>query len=155
NAQGASPAGISIFSVRRRNVLVTEAAVPTSPLITSGRIYAEVSGPVNTGVSIVNPGSQPAQVSFFFTDSNGQNSGNNTVSIPAGGQLGRFLNEAPLNTASIGRGTFTFTSSVPVSVVAIRGFTNERSDFLITTLPVTSLSAPLEQTVVFPQLVDG
>ena len=136
-------------------MLVTEAAVPTSPLINSGRIYAEVSGPVNTGVAIVNPGSQPAQVSFFFTDSSGRNSGNNVVSIPARGQLGRFLNEAPFNSGSFSRGTFTFTSSVPVSVVALRGFTNERSEFLITTLPVTPLSTSLEQSAIFPQLVDG
>ena len=150
NAQSNSPAGISIFSVRRRNVLVTEAAVPTSPLISSGRIYAEVSGPVNTGVAIVNPGSQPAQVSFFFTDSSGRNSGNNNVSIPARDQLGRFLNEAPFNSGSIARGTFTFTSSVPVSVVALRGFTNERSEFLITTLPVTPLSTSPRTKCDFP-----
>ena len=149
------PLGISIFGVRRTNVLVTEAAVPSSPLIQSGRIYAEVSGPVNTGLAIVNPNSQPAQVAFFFTDSNGQNSGNSTVNIPAKGQLGRFLTESPFNSRSFVRGTFTFSSSVPVSVVALRGFTNERGEFLITTLPVSSLSAPVEQTVVFPQLADG
>ena len=114
-----------------------------------------MSGPVNTGVAIVNPGSQPAQVSFFFTDSSGRNSGNNTVSIPARRQLGRFLNEAPFNSGSFARGTFTFTSSVPVSVVALRGFTNERSEFLITTLPVTPLSTSLEQSAIFPQLADG
>ena len=155
SAQSTSPAGISIFSVRRNSVLVTEAAVPTSPFVNDGRIYAEVSGPVNTGVAIVNPGSQPAQVVFFFTDANGRNFGSNTVSIPARGLLGRFLNEAPFNSGSITRGTFTFSSSVPVSVVALRGFTNERSEFLITTLPVTSLSTAPEQTVIFPQLADG
>src|SRR5207253_7244043 len=74
---------------------------------------------------------------------------------PARGLLGRFLNEAPFNSGSITRGTFTFSSSVPVSVVALRGFTNERSEFLITTLPVTSLSTAPEQTVIFPQLADG
>jgi hypothetical protein len=40
-------------------------------------------------------------------------------------------------------------------VIALRGFTNERSEFLITTLPVTSLASPLEQTTVLPQLADG
>jgi hypothetical protein len=37
------------------------------------------------------------------------------------------------------QGTFTFRSSSPISVVALRGFTNERSEFLITTLPVSSI----------------
>jgi hypothetical protein len=155
SAGSISPLGISIFGIRRSNVLVTEAAVPTSPLIQSGRIYAEVSSPVNTGLAIVNPNNQPADVAFFFTDSNGQNSGNNTVNIPAKGQLGRFLNESPYNSRSFVRGTFTFSSSVPVSVVALRSFTNERGEVLITTLPVSSLSAVVEPTVVFPQLADG
>ena len=38
-------------------------------------------------------------------------------------------------------GTFTFTASQPISVVALRGLTNERSEFLITTLPVADLSS--------------
>src|SRR5262245_18214231 len=38
------PAGVSIFSFRRNNILVTEAAVPNSVPVTSGRIYAEVRG---------------------------------------------------------------------------------------------------------------
>jgi hypothetical protein len=136
-------------------VLVTEAAVPNSPSMSSGRVYVEVSGPTNTGVAIVNPSSQTAQVAFFFTDSSGRNFGNNVVSIPARGQLGRFLNEAPFNSGSIPLGTFTFSSSVPVSVVALRGFTNERSEFLITTLPVTPVSSSSGDTAVFPQLADG
>lgn len=149
------PAGMSIFGFRRNNVLVTEAGVPASPLMSSGRFYAEVSGPVNTGLAIANPNSEPVQVTFFFTDSNGQNFGRNTISIPAKGLVGRFLNESPFNSGSFARGTFTFTSSAPVSAVALRGFTNERGEFLITTLPVSPLSTAIGQRLVFPQLVDG
>src|SRR5437867_7117832 len=154
-AAAASPAGVSIFGFRRNNVLVTEAAVPNSAPIDSGRIYAEVSSRVNTGLGIANPTSQPAQMSFFFTDSNGQNFGYGTIAIPAKGVIGRFLNESPFNSGSFGAGTFTFTSSVAVSVVALRGLTNERGEFLITTLPVSPLSAAVGQRVVFPQLADG
>jgi hypothetical protein len=41
-----SPAGISIFGFRQNGVLVTEATVPAARLIQSGRIFAEVNGPV-------------------------------------------------------------------------------------------------------------
>ena len=34
---GPTPAGVAIFGYRSNNVLVTEASVPASPLITSGR----------------------------------------------------------------------------------------------------------------------
>src|SRR5688572_16685605 len=53
---GTTPSGVAIFGLRQGGILVTEAGVPDSPLITSGRIYAEVSadGSVNTGVAMVN-----------------------------------------------------------------------------------------------------
>jgi hypothetical protein len=53
DAGSTTPSGLAIFGFRENNVLVTEAAVPASPLISSGRIYAEVSATVNTGVAIV------------------------------------------------------------------------------------------------------
>ena len=54
-------------------------------------------------------------------------------------------------------GTFSFSSNVPVAVVALRGFTNERSEFLITTLPVSDLAAPVPigETIIFPHFAEG
>ena len=151
----ASPAGVSIFSLRQRNVLITEAAVPNSAPVSFGRIYAEVSDRVNTGLAIANPNSQAAQVSFFFVDSNGRVFGNKAISIPAKSLIGSFLDQDPFNGGSFGAGTFTFMSSVPVSVVALRGYTNERGEFLITTLPVSTLGTSAGQRLIFPQLADG
>ena len=37
-----TPSGVAIFGYKPAGVLVTEAGVPASPLITNGRIYAEV-----------------------------------------------------------------------------------------------------------------
>jgi sugar lactone lactonase YvrE len=150
------PAGLAIFGFRQNGVLVTEAAVPAAPLIQSGRIYAEVNGPVNTGLAIANPNNQDAAISFFFTDANGNSFGTGSLAIPARGQIAKFLNEAPLNGGSSLSGSFTFTSSVPVSAIALRGFTNERSEFLLTTLPVSDLAAPAAAgTTVFPHFADG
>jgi len=151
----ATPAGLTIFGFRRNNVLVTEASVPASPLIQSGRIYAEVTSSINTGLAIANPNSQPATISFFFTDSNG-NFGNGTTTISANGQIAKFLNEPPFNGPSSLTGTFTFSSSAPIAAVAMRGRTNERSEFLITTLPVTDLQAPVStDSAVVPHFADG
>src|SRR5581483_2886313 len=88
-----TPSGLAIFGFRQNNVLVTEAGVPASPLLQSARIYAEVNGPVNTGLAIANPNSQPATVSFFFTNSAG-NFGTGTTTIPANGQIASFLNQS-------------------------------------------------------------
>src|SRR4029079_17779233 len=42
------PSGVAIFGFRTGGVLVTEAGVPASSKILSGRIYVDVDGPTNT-----------------------------------------------------------------------------------------------------------
>src|SRR5262245_37487411 len=70
-----TPTGVAIFSLRQNNVLVTEAGVPGTTAISSGRTYAEINGPVNTGLAIANPNSAPVVISFTFTDQFGIESG--------------------------------------------------------------------------------
>src|SRR5206468_3464504 len=136
------PSGLAVIDFRDHNVLVSEAGVPASGLIMSGRIYAEVSSTINTGLAIANPTNQTATITFFFTDSSGD-FGSNVTTIPANGHVAAFLNEAPFNGRASLSGTFTFSSNIPVSVVALRGRINERSEFLMTTLPVADpLAAP-------------
>jgi hypothetical protein len=156
NTAGAALSGMAIFGFRQNNVLVSEAAVPSSPLISSGRIYAEVSSTVNTGVAMANPNGEPVTVNFHFTDTTGADFGQGSTVIPASGQIAKFLNQAPFSGGSALMGTFTFNASQPISVVALRGLTNERSEFLITTLPVADLSiTPASGGFVFPHYADG
>ena len=72
NSGSTTPSGIAIFGFRQNGVLVTEAGVPASPLIRVGRIYAEVNGPVNTGLAIANPNDSIATITFSFTDTAGR-----------------------------------------------------------------------------------
>jgi hypothetical protein len=136
-------------------VLVSEAGVPASPKIRSGRIYAEASASVNTGLAIANPNNESATVSFYFTDSNGTNLGTGSFTLPANGQIASFLNQTPFSGGSSFSGSFTFESTLPVSVIALRGLNNERSEFLVTTLPVAELSARTEETAMLPHFADG
>ena len=154
NTGSTTPSGLAIFGYRSGNVLVSEAGVPASPLIRAGRIYAEVAGSVNTGLAIANPNDQAATITYFFTSADGTNFGQGTTTIPANGQIAKFLNEAPFSGGSAVNGTFTFTSSVSVAAIALRGFTNERGEFLVTTLPVVETTA-LTGTVYFPHFADG
>ena len=157
-ADGASttPGGMAIFGFRENGVLVTEAAVPAAPAIRSGRIYAEVGGTVNTGIAIANPNYAPATVSFFFTGADGD-FGAGSMEIPANGQIAAFLDQPPFNGPKTLIGTFSFSSSSSIATVALRGVTNERGEFLITTLPVADLAAKptAGSTPVFPHLADG
>ncbi len=150
NAVGA----LAIIRLRKNGVLISETSVPTSPLISAGRIFAEINGLIDTGLVITNPNSKPVKVSFYFTDASGDfNTGETTIA--AREQIAKFLDQLPFKGRSPVIGTFTFTSSLPVAATALRGRTNERGDFLMTTLPVIDLSNLTSSTVSFPHFADG
>jgi hypothetical protein len=151
-----APAGLAIFGYRPNNILVTEAGVPASPAVQLSRIYAEVNSAVNTGLAIANPNPTPVTISFYFSD-DVHDFGDGSVTIPANGQIATFLNQPPFNSPSVLNGTLTMNAALPIAVVALRGITNARGEFLITTLPVADLTAPpsANTTLVFPHFVDG
>jgi len=153
---GASaPAGVAILALRQNGILVSEAGVPATKLVTAGRLYAEIDGSVDTGIAIANPSGADATISFTFTDTTGRDFGSGTTTIPAGGQIARFLSQAPFNGTAPLRGAFTFNSSVPVAVIALRGFTNQRGEFLITTLPIAGTEASSREPANLPYFADG
>jgi sugar lactone lactonase YvrE len=154
----AALAGLAILSYRPGNYLVSETSVPAMAPLHSGRIYAEINGPVDTGLAIANPNSQAANINFYFTDAAGNNLGSGTTAIAANQQIARFLDSDPFKTFSDAtfQGTFSFTSDVPVAVLAIRGFRNERNEFLMSTLPVIdTMAAPPVGTADVPHFSDG
>ena len=163
DAGSTTPSGIAIFQFRdSEGILISEAGVPAAEPVIEGRIFAEVNGPVNTGLAIANPNDVPATVRFYFTDSHGVNSGSGSFELGAHQQTAKFLDQEPFKGGPSVLGTFTFTSSIPIAAIALRGFTNEAGEFLMTTLPITPLLAPPSPfsttptgTVYFPQFADG
>jgi len=154
-AIGVAPSGLAIFGYRENGVLVSEAGVPGVATVLKGRIYAEVAGPVSTGLAISNPNNTAANMTFYFTDSNGSDSSTKTLQLPPHGQVSRFLNQAPFDGPQSMHGSFTFSSDVPVAAVALRGLTNERGEFLMTTLPVADANQRKLASMFFPHFADG
>ena len=163
-AGSTTPSGIAIFGFRQGGVLIAEAGVPATEAVQEGRIFAEVLVPVNTGLAIANPNDTPATILFYFRDAEGERFGDGQFELGAHEQTAKFLNDAPFNSGELESGTFTFTSSVPIAVIALRGLTNRDGEFLMTTLPVAPLAAPRTpfsgntgstDTVYFPHFTDG
>jgi hypothetical protein len=151
---------MAIFDVRQNGILISEAAVPASPLIQSGRTYAEIAWPVNTGIAIANPNDQDATITFYYTDATGANMLAGTTIVAANSQISAFLDQAPFLSQATDLSavrSFTFASSVPVGVIALRGYANKRNEFLITTLPVAALDMPpaSKAPFAFPHYADG
>jgi hypothetical protein len=131
-----TPEGFSILQFRANNILISETTVPASPLSLGDALYVEVEGPVNTGVAIANPNPAAATISFLIRNA-GPGSppiANGTFTVPPNSQLARFITEPPFNSPVPHVGLLVMGSSLPVAVTALRGLTNERSEFITTTL---------------------
>jgi hypothetical protein len=150
-----TPAAAAIFDLRQNGVLVAEAAVPGMTTTASGRTYAEVNSPINTGVAFANPSSAPVTISFNFTDQNGNDFGQSSFVLAANAQTAKFLSESPFRAPSFA-GTFTFNASAPVGVISLRTILNQRGEFLVFTQTVTPLPDTLSSsTVVMGHFADG
>lgn len=155
-AAGSSlPSALTFIGFRKNNVLVSETAFAASDPIRSGRIHAEVSGPVTTGVALSNAYTKPVSVTFYFTDGAGTDYGHGSAVVPPGGQIAGFLDGAPFHGTSSIFGTFTFSASLPVGALALRGLTNERGDFLIAAMPVGNVFDYSSTASVIPHFLTG
>ncbi len=67
----------------------------------------------------------------------------------------RFSIKAPFNGGSAINGTLTFRASGLVAATAIRGVANDRSEFLMSTLPVVPINATVLNGTLFPFWVHG
>jgi hypothetical protein len=158
---GTSGSGLGFISYRQGNVLVSETAFSASAPIRSGRVYTEVGAGLNTGIALANPNSEPAAVSFFFTDDAGTDFGTSTFTIGPNSQVAAFVGAAPftISTASpktvTDARTFSFSSNVPIAAVAFRTRTNERGDLLFTNLRVADTGTSSRAVISIPEIVDG
>ena len=130
----------------------SELSISTKVPKQNGRIYAE-TGTATVGVAFDNPTNQDVTLSFLFTDSTGADFGNGSTIIPANGQIARFLTEAPFSAPSGFRGTLTYSSTAPLAAVAIRGFVNDESRFLMPQIPVADSAA--QPAGMVPYFQDG
>ena len=150
---------LAIVGYSRNEVVVSETAFHASPLIQNGRIYAEILNPVNTGIAIANPNADPVALNFYFTDAAGSKLYSGSTSIAADSQVVAFLNEPPftppVNVDLSSARTFTFSASLPMAFAAMRGFINERSELLVTSLPIAALDSAVSSSVAVPYYIEG
>ena len=149
-----APSGFAILSERVGGVLVGETSVLADSTLSSGRVYVNVDGTLNTGIAFANANDEDAVISFYFTDLFGNDRGQGSFTLASNTQMSEFVTQAPFNSTPM-EGTFTFNSSVPVGVTAIQGFTNERGEFLMSILPVASLGDLNNDAILLPHFTDG
>jgi hypothetical protein len=78
------------------------------------------------------------------------------MTLGPGQQTSAFLDQSPFNGTRPFQGSFTFASNVPLAALGIKGYFNERGEFLFTTSPVAPLgTAPSSDPLVIPLYASG
>src|SRR5262245_38488104 len=107
SASGAvSPNAAAVLGFRQNGVLVSESVVPPSRSIVKGHVFAEANAATSTGFAVANSSDSAASLDFVFTDLEGRDYGAGNLTVPAHGQISRYLNEAPFNAPASYAGTF-------------------------------------------------
>ncbi len=165
----AAPYGTAVFTVRQNGVIVSEGGVPATVPTKSARVFAEIGGAasnVNTGIAFVNPNMSAAELTLTLRNTEGQAITSGTITLAPGEHISRFIPELSLIAPSFvvpsdftqtgGNGALDVSSSVPISVMAIRLTLNQRNETLLTTTPAADLTQPpTSSSVSFPQFADG
>ena len=156
DAGTSAPSGLAILGLRQNNTLVSEATVPASAPLTAGRIFAETGGRVNTGLAIANPNNHDVNVSFYFTNEFGQNSGAEQHRHPREWSDLAIFGRSAVQRRQFDSGNLYVRCFRSGCSGAIRGYLTERSEFLMTTMSVIDLVLPAAtDTVVLPHFADG
>jgi hypothetical protein len=136
-ADASSPlSAFAVLDFQSGGAVLEEVLLPLSAESTSARIYAEIGGGINTGVSFTNPNEEPAGVSFHLRAADGSHLKSGFVEIPPRGQISSFLTDEPFNAEPSQSGTFAFESTAPISTVALRMAANKFSEPVFSRLEV-------------------
>jgi hypothetical protein len=147
--------GLELIEYRQLGVTQTQTGVLAPPPRQTGRFFAELSDTVRTFMAIANPNDQDVAVDVFLTDENGTSTDPVTITVAAGGQSAAFLSDAPVSLPTKTKRTVNFNASLPVFVTALRFFTNERSDSILSAIPIADNVTDVDQSVVIPHFADG
>jgi hypothetical protein len=158
-----APSGLAIFSFNSGGVTVSEASVPIERQASALRIYAEssgnpgIAGSFRTGIAVANPSPNPTVINLALTQSDGTSTTlSASITIPAGGQIARFLDELIPNLPDTFKGLLRISAASPISAIGLRFTLNERGDYLMTTMPAASETVDASGgQEFFPQIVEG
>jgi hypothetical protein len=147
--------GMEMLQYRQLGITQSQTGILAPPPRLSGRVFVELTDKIKSLIAIANPNDQDVSVDFSLTDDAGTSTDPVTVTIPAGGQFSNFVSESPISLPTGEARALSFSASLPVFVTALRFFTNERGDNLVSATPVADNATVATQPVVIPNFVDG
>ena len=149
---------LAVMEYNHNSTRLSDAVFKSTTPIRNGRIYALMQESTNTGIAIANPNSEQVVINFSYADAAGKPVYTSQLLLPPGGKSSTFIDESPLRPQSatdLSRiQSFSFSASAPVAAAAVRILTNERKDFVMTSIPIANLDQA-EGPLTFPFYADG
>jgi hypothetical protein len=172
---GVTPYATAVLSLTQNGTVVSETAVPASPPTQAAQVFVEyrtvndpVSGSisVNTGIALVNEGSDTAHLTCRLFDASGNLLAVGNGTLPSNSHYSAFISELSqwmpdfvlpgTFQTTIQYGSLQIQSDQAFSVLALRLTNNQRGETLLTSTPNADLSKPASSNPLFmPRLVDG
>ena len=157
-----SPSGVGVFSLNTGGVTVSEASVTALPAGSAFRVYVEASGSpglvgsVRSGLAITDTSATSNTVTLELTSLDGSTFGTPVpLSVPPSGHVAKFIDEI-FTLPEEFSGLLRVTSTSEIAIVGLRGRTNQRGDFLITTTPPSNeADTPTSGDAFFPHIADS
>ena len=149
------PASSALFTYESNGVLVSQAGVPATAPMLSGRILVDEVA-TETALALVNPSNASASIQFVLRDAAGNQVGQESRDLGPGQHLALFVGQL-FGAVSAGLlGSLTFTSDQALAPLTLRQSFNNRGEPLYATLPVVDLTTTAgTDSLVFPHLAAG
>jgi photosystem II stability/assembly factor-like uncharacterized protein len=153
-----TPIGSGVFSYSPGSILLSESGIPSTNAATHARVYLDLSGNHNVGLAIANIGTVASSIAIAAYQTDGTTSAGTSqgpLTLAAGGHDAKFADQL-ISGLPVGfKGVLDISSTTPFAALTLRSLTNERNEFLMTTLPVADLNQAAPSPIVFPQIADG
>jgi len=150
------PAAMAIIRLTANGNLISETAVPAQSQITRSFMFGSFEPDSRTGVAIVNPLSHDAQVTLTPFDKNGENlAPAGSVALNAHAHTSAFLDELIAGLPYGFEGSVLLEADSPVYAISMRGTTNSRGRFLMSTLPMVDSNQIPSGPNYFPHVISG
>jgi hypothetical protein len=153
-----TPVGLGIFSFNPESILVSESGIPATNYTTHARVYIDLSKNHNTGLALGNPGDAPQTITLSAYERDGitrVGNGEGTLRLAGNAHTARFANQLIQGLPSEYTGVFDVNSDTPFAALTMRFLSNERSEFLMSTLPLADPKRVGSLPILFPQIADG
>jgi hypothetical protein len=150
------PDAVAILRLSSNGDLVSETAVPAQAPITRSMMFGSFGDNRRTGVAMANPLTHEVQVTLTAFDNNGGIvAPSRALTLGANSQTSAFLDDLIAGLPSGFEGYVVLDAPSSVYAISLRGTTNSRGGFIMSTLAIVDLDHLPSGAHYFPHVVNG